>query len=102
MTNPNRMVEHSLDKRALRLSVPVLLCAALVVASSVPTQARPAYALRTGLPCGQCHINPAGGGPRTAFGKAFAANGHRVPGTRYGRRRGYGNGYHGGGITATA
>ncbi len=41
--------------------------------------ALPAYAQQTGLPCGRCHTNPAGGGPRTAFGNAFAANGHKVP-----------------------
>jgi hypothetical protein len=44
-----------------------------------PAQATPAYASQTGLPCGKCHTNPAGGGPNTAFGKAFAANGHKVP-----------------------
>ena len=41
-------------------------------------QALPKYAAQTGLPCGRCHVNPAGGGPRTKFGKAFAANGHKV------------------------
>ena len=45
-----------------------------------PVQALPLYAQRTGLVCGQCHINSSGGGPRTAFGRAFAANGHRLPG----------------------
>jgi hypothetical protein len=47
----------------------------------VPRQARatPAYAQQTGLACGRCHVNPAGGGPNTAFGKAFAANGHKLP-----------------------
>ena len=44
--------------------------------------ATPAYAQQTGLPCGRCHTNPAGGGPRTAFGNAFAANGHKVPGKK--------------------
>lgn len=70
------------------------------VASSLVSgkaQALPTYAQRTGLVCGQCHINPSGGGPRTAFGRAFAANGHRLPGKS--RRewsdsgRGYGPGY---------
>lgn len=41
--------------------------------------ALPAYAQQTGLPCGRCHTNPAGGGARTAFGNAFAANGHKLP-----------------------
>ena len=44
-----------------------------------PAGALPAYAQQTGLGCGRCHANPAGGGALTAFGKAFAANGHKVP-----------------------
>jgi hypothetical protein len=39
----------------------------------------PAYAASTGKACGACHVNPAGGGPRNAFGDAFAANGHKLP-----------------------
>ena len=63
-----------------------------------PVQALPLYAQRTGLVCGQCHINSSGGGPRTAFGRAFAANGHRLPGRsrRSDRSRSgedYGSGY---------
>ena len=41
--------------------------------------ALPAYAQQTGLACGRCHVSAAGGGPRTAFGNAFAANGHKLP-----------------------
>ena len=44
-----------------------------------PAGALPSYAQQTGLACGRCHVNPAGGGARTAFGNAFAANGHKVP-----------------------
>lgn len=44
-----------------------------------PANATSAYASQTGFACGRCHVSPAGGGPRTAFGKAFAANGHKVP-----------------------
>jgi hypothetical protein len=52
-----------------------------VAAFSAPQRADalPAYAQQTGLACGRCHVNPAGGGARTAFGNAFAANGHKVP-----------------------
>jgi hypothetical protein len=50
-----------------------------MVASPRPADALPSYAQQTGLACGRCHVNPAGGGARTAFGKAFAANGHKVP-----------------------
>ena len=74
-------------------------------------KALPIYAQRTGLVCGQCHVNPGGGGPRTAFGRAFAANGHRLPGKSsrewsdsgrgYGSRYDYGTGmmgHHGPGM----
>jgi len=58
--------------------------AALVVgfaAFVVPQRAAalPAYAQQTGSACGRCHVNPAGGGALTGFGKAFAANGHKMP-----------------------
>jgi hypothetical protein len=53
-----------------------------------PAGALPSYAQQTGLACGRCHVNPAGGGARTAFGNAFAANGHKVPskGTKPGKK----------------
>jgi hypothetical protein len=57
----------------------VLIAGTAVTLSPRQAQALPAYASQTGLPCGRCHVNPAGGGPNTAFGKAFAANGHKVP-----------------------
>lgn len=44
-----------------------------------PAGALPSYAQQTGLACGRCHVSPAGGGARTAFGNAFVANGHKVP-----------------------
>jgi hypothetical protein len=49
------------------------------VAIPRPADALPSYAQQTSLACGRCHVSPAGGGPRTAFGNAFAANGHKVP-----------------------
>jgi mono/diheme cytochrome c family protein len=52
---------------------------ALTIAAPKPAQALPAYAASTGKACGACHTNPAGGGPRNAFGEAFAANGHKLP-----------------------
>lgn len=58
----------------------LLIAGAAVTVSPRQAQATPAYAQQTGLACGRCHVNPAGGGPQTAYGKAFAANGHKVPG----------------------
>jgi len=37
-----------------------------------------AYAQQTGKPCGQCHVNPAGGGKLTSVGSKFQANGHKL------------------------
>jgi hypothetical protein len=56
-----------------------LIVGLAAVAVPRPAGALPAYAQQTGLACGRCHVSPAGGGPRTAFGNAFAANGHKVP-----------------------
>ena len=64
---------------AAALSGAVLIAGALVALSPRPADALPKYAADTGLPCGKCHVNPAGGGPRNDFGNAFAANGHKVP-----------------------
>jgi hypothetical protein len=59
----------------------------------VPAHATPAFARRTGLPCSRCHINPAGGGRRTAFGTAFEANGFRLPGHHRRNRGSHGSNY---------
>jgi hypothetical protein len=45
----------------------LFLIAALVVAGAA--RAEPRFAARTGLPCSVCHVNPAGGGLRTAYGR---------------------------------
>ena len=55
---------------------------ALKIAVPKPAAALPAYAASTGKACGACHTNPAGGGPRNAYGDAFAANGHKLPGKK--------------------
>ncbi len=44
-----------------------------------PAGALSSYAQQTGLSCGRCHTNAAGGGKLTAFGSEFAANDHKVP-----------------------
>jgi mono/diheme cytochrome c family protein len=52
---------------------------ALTLVHPGSAEALPAYAAQTKKACGACHQNPAGGGPRNAFGEAFAANGHKLP-----------------------
>jgi mono/diheme cytochrome c family protein len=68
----------------LVIGVAAALATASIVALAAFTapqsaDALPAYAQQTGLACGRCHVNPAGGGARTSFGNAFLANGHKVP-----------------------
>jgi hypothetical protein len=64
------------------LAAAVVIGGALMVAVPKSADALPAYAASTGKACGACHKNPAGGGPRNAFGEAFAANGHKLPGKK--------------------
>jgi len=64
---------------AAGVATAILIAAAAVTLSPGQAQATPAYAAQTKLACGQCHVNAAGGGPTNAYGKAFAANGHKVP-----------------------
>lgn len=52
--------------------------AALQFAASSVAQAKPEYAAQTGLPCGQCHVNQAGGGKLKSFGEKFKANGYKL------------------------
>ncbi len=68
-----------------RKLAPVLLPAAAVAAlfaavtlAPRPAAATPQYAAQTKLPCGQCHVNPAGGGALKPFGQKFKDNGHKL------------------------
>ena len=54
----------------LGLGVGLLLFGAMPQAHALPE-----YATRTGEPCATCHVNPAGGGPRTARGALWIARG---------------------------
>jgi hypothetical protein len=55
-----------------------LVVGAFVVLAPSPVVAKPEFAAQTGLPCGQCHVNPGGAGALKAFGKKFKANGYKV------------------------
>jgi hypothetical protein len=56
----------------------VLALGAAALVSSKPASAKPEFAAQTGLPCGRCHENPAGGGKLKAFGEKFKANGNKI------------------------
>ena len=81
----NREHEHDLKPVSgavygfVGAGAPALIVGLAAFAVPRPAGALPAYAQQTGLACGRCHVNPAGGGPRTSFGNAFTANGHKVP-----------------------
>jgi len=82
--------ENDLSKRRGAVLVPVVIgiAAALLIGGSIvliaprDAAAKPEFAAQTGLPCGQCHVNPAGGGKLKAFGEKFKANGFKVPGKK--------------------
>jgi hypothetical protein len=48
----------------------LLVC--LLSFGAVTVHAEPYLAVQLGLKCGQCHVNPTGGGLRTTFGDVFA------------------------------
>lgn len=52
-----------------------VLVGLLVFAARPTAHALPEYAARTGQPCATCHVNPAGGGPRTLRGLLWVAQG---------------------------
>jgi hypothetical protein len=62
----------------LRVVPGLILSASLAPLLFLPAPGRgtPLYAARTGLACANCHFDPNGGGPRNAFGFAFAKNRH--------------------------
>jgi len=65
-------------KRSLRPTAWIglgVLVGLLVFAARPAAHALPEYAARTGQPCATCHVNPAGGGPRTMRGLLWVAQG---------------------------
>lgn len=61
--------------RNLFLMLSILAVAVIVFGAAAPAQALPEYTERTGEPCSTCHINPAGGGPRTLRGLLWVSKG---------------------------
>jgi hypothetical protein len=56
-----------------------ILVTGVTLVSQGPAAAKPEFAAQTGLPCGQCHVSPGGGGTLKPFGEAFKKNGFKLP-----------------------
>ena len=56
----------------------VLVTAGIVLLAPSKASAKAEFSAQTGLPCGQCHTSPGGGGKLKAFGEKFKANGYKV------------------------
>jgi hypothetical protein len=63
---------------AVGIATAFLLGFIALIVSPPSVNAKPEFAAQTGLPCGQCHTNPAGGGKLKPFGEKFKANGFKV------------------------
>jgi hypothetical protein len=57
----------------------IVVCGAAALAMSQPAAATAQFAKDTGKACGDCHTNAKGGGPLTALGEKFKANGNKMP-----------------------
>jgi hypothetical protein len=53
-----------------------LLATASLIAQ--PAAAKPEFTAQTKLPCGQCHVNPAGGDALKPFGQKFKQSGFKA------------------------
>lgn len=65
-----------------RMAVPtavMMAVGAMLAVAPRPAAAKPEFAAKTGLPCGQCHVSQTGGGTLKAYGQAYKANGFEVP-----------------------
>lgn len=71
-------VRQPVVRAFLRAVLPIAI--ACFAIGSIPERAgaRPLYAMRTGMDCARCHVDPAGGGIRTATGFKYALNGHTM------------------------
>ncbi|GEM_PF-3004700 len=69
------MIKHLAPLSVLLLLLAGVLVGLVLLSPRQVVQAYPEYAARTGQPCGTCHFNPAGGGPRTPRGELWVISG---------------------------
>jgi hypothetical protein len=62
--------------RAKRMGLAAAIALAATPLTHTPTQALPIYAGRERMNCASCHVDPSGGGLRTAFGFDYLRNRH--------------------------
>jgi hypothetical protein len=65
-------------RMAVGVATIVLVSASVALLTPSPASAKAEFAAQTGLPCGQCHTNPAGGGKLKSFGQKFKDNGYKL------------------------
>jgi hypothetical protein len=59
-------------------AVAIAFTSAVYVFLPQNAQAFPAYAQKTGYPCGVCHVSPKGGGPLNKFGIEWVTGGMKA------------------------
>jgi hypothetical protein len=80
MTFDRMRTKATLAIKLLTVSTLLVVPCVLILIVPRPARATTAYAAATGKPCAACHTRPDGGPDLTDFGKAFQANGYKLPG----------------------
>jgi hypothetical protein len=73
------MPETERSSSMRNILIVAIVCLMAIALATSRGSAYPAYATATGKPCGYCHIDPAGGGPRTPDGEYYKTYGVLPP-----------------------